>query len=171
VSLKPSDLDLVDSADIDPDAVGMSEEDVIPEEEIETEPFVPEPGATADLSQATEPAPVADAGPDPIEERRFKNAERAVSEITESRVNMFIGRLTAPGQLGKQHNWLTERRHLIAGDAIKLLKAPGYLKEHWEWIKFLSGSNLGTGDGEVAILMGMAVYQSLFEEFGKNLKA
>jgi len=169
----PSDLDLVDVIDDAPDAVGMSEEDPTPTTEPETEPFEAGPNAEANmalLQDAVDPFPQKIAAPDPIEERRFKKAERAVSEVTESRVNMFIGKLTVPGQLGSLSNWLTARKHLIAGDALKLLKSPGYLREHWAWIKFLSGSNLGTGDGEVAILMGMAVYQALFAQFEKNLK-
>lgn len=171
-NLKPSDLDLVDSADIDPDVVGMSDEDPAPSVEPEAEPFEAEPAIKVeDITKALAPDHVAENTPDPMEDRRFKNAARAVSEVTESRVNMFIGKLTSPGQLGKQHNWLTARKHLIAKDAWQLLKSPGYLDEHWDWIKFLSGSNLGTGEGEVAILMGMAIYQCLFEEFGKNLQA
>jgi hypothetical protein len=175
-------LDILDAAFEEPDAVGMSEADPVPE--VELEPFEAGPDAEIDTSllriavdpgpldidKIKKPLPKKANGPDPIEERRYATVQRAVSEITESKVNIYLGKLTQPRQLGNKDSWLTDRKHLIAGDAFRLVKTPSFLKDHWSWVKFLRGSDLGTGDGEVSILMGMAIYQCLFAEFEKNLK-
>ena len=181
-------MDILEQASEAPDVTGMSESDPVPEPEApleqgqdspeeNTEPVpVPEPEAdtaevgSVDVSDNIAPE-IATNVMDPLEAKRFQGLLQVASELTVSKAEIFLGKLTQPKQLGRISNWQTDRRHLIAQDAMDLCKEPEFLRTYWPYVKFLMGRDLGLGQSEIWIYLGLAIQVSLHKEYEKKLAA